>query len=125
MAVDENYIAVSQDAAWLTYSSADRALVAVNKKIRLLRDYQVAAVHALQKAASPNKHRFLFEMATGTGKTLLSAAIAKLYLRSENATRILFLVDRLELETQAWRNFNAYLANDGINTVIYKQKRRD
>jgi type I restriction enzyme R subunit len=64
-------------------------------------------------------------MATGTGKTLLSAAIAKLYLRSENATRILFLVDRLELETQAWRNFNAYLANDGINTVIYKQKRRD
>ena len=34
-------------------------------------------------------------------------------------------MDRLELETQAWKNFNAYLANDGISTVIYKQKRRD
>ncbi len=123
--VDENYIAVSQDAAWLSYSPADRAAVMVNKKIRLLRDYQLDAIRALQKAASPSQHRFLFEMATGTGKTLLSAAIAKLYLRSDNATRILFLVDRLELETQAWRNFNAYLANDGISTVIYKQKRRD
>ena len=97
----------------------------VNKKIRLLRDYQVEAIRALQKAAKPDKHRFLFEMATGTGKTLLSAAIAKLYLRTENATRILFLVDRLELERQAERNFRHYLANDGIDTVIYKQKRQD
>ena len=125
VAVDENYIAVSQDAAWLTYPDADRAAVMVNKKIRLLRDYQVAAIRALQKAAKPHAHRFLFEMATGTGKTLLSAAVAKLYLRTENATRILFLVDRLELENQAWKNFNAYLASDGIQTVIYKQKRRD
>jgi type I restriction enzyme R subunit len=123
--VDENYIAVSQDAAWLSYSPAERATVMVNKKIRLLRDYQVEAVRALQKAADPQNHRFLFEMATGTGKTLLSAAIAKLYLRTENATRILFLVDRLELETQAWKNFQAYLAADGISTVIYKQKRQD
>ena len=123
--VDENYIAVSQDAAWLTYSAAERETVMVNKKIRLLRDYQIEAVRALQKTASQTQHRFLFEMATGTGKTLLSAAIAKLYLRTDNATRILFLVDRLELETQAWRNFKAYLANDGIETVIYKQKRQD
>jgi type I restriction enzyme, R subunit len=123
--LDENYIAVSQDAAWLSYPPADSTAMMVNKKIRLLRDYQLDAICALQKAASPSQLRFLFEMATGTGKTLLSAAIAKLYLRTENATRILFLVDRLELEVQAWRNFNAYLANDGINTVIYKQKRRD
>ena len=65
--VDENYIAVSQDAAWLSYSSADRAAVMANKKVRLLHDYQVEAIRALQKAASPSQHRFLFEMATGTG----------------------------------------------------------
>jgi type I restriction enzyme R subunit len=80
---------------------------------------------ALQDAAANGKDRFLFEMATGTGKTLLSAGIAKLYLRTENATRILFLVDRLELEKQAERNFRDYLANDGIQTVIYKQRRDD
>lgn len=123
--VDEHYIALSQDANWLAYPEDERRLLMVNKKIRLLRDYQVAAVKALQAAASPMRHRFLFEMATGTGKTLLAAAIAKLYLRSGNATRVLFLVDRLELEKQAWKNFNAYLASDGISTVIYKQRRRD
>ncbi len=125
IAVDENYVAVSQDAKWPGYSPAERAEVAVNKKIRLLRDYQIAAIRALQQAALPGRHRFLFEMATGTGKTLLSAAVTKLYLRSENASRVLFLVDRLELERQAEKNFRSYLANDGIETVIYKQKRQD
>jgi type I restriction enzyme R subunit len=125
VAIDENYIAVSQDSAWLTYSAADRDTIQINKKIRLLRDYQLDAVGALQDDAANGKDRFLFEMATGTGKTLLSAAIAKLYLRTENATRILFLVDRLELEKQAERNFRDYLANDGIQTVIYKQRRDD
>ena len=36
--IDENYIAVSQDSAWMTYSAADRETFMVNKKIRLLRD---------------------------------------------------------------------------------------
>ena len=125
LTVEEDYIAVSQDSAWRTYLPAERARVQKDKKIRLLRDYQLAAVCALQQAARTGRHRFLFEMATGTGKTLLSAALAKLYLRSAQATRILFLVDRLELENQAWKNFNAYLAADGISTVIYKQKRDD
>jgi type I restriction enzyme R subunit len=128
--VDENYIAVSQDAAWLTYSSAERATAMVNKKIRLLlRDYQVAAgLKALQQArlCRAGTASFSFEMATGTGKTLLSAAIAKLYLRTENAHRILFLVDRLELEKQAWKNFNASTSpTTASDTVIYKQKRGD
>jgi type I restriction enzyme R subunit len=55
--VDENYIAVSQDAAWPAYSPADRATVQVNKKIRLLSDCQLAAVRKLQQDALPGKHR--------------------------------------------------------------------
>ena len=35
------------------------------------------------------------------GKTLTSAAVIKLFLRTGNARRVLFLVDRLELEDQA------------------------
>ena len=68
---------------------------------RTLRDYQVEAIHAIQKAAKAGKNRFLLEMATGTGKTTTSGAICKLFLRTGNASRILFLVDRIELETQA------------------------
>jgi hypothetical protein len=54
--------------------------------------------HALQRAVKDGKDRFPFEMATDTGKTLTAAAVIKLFLRSGNARRVLFLVDRLELE---------------------------
>ena len=123
--VDENYIAVSQDASWLNYTPEQRETVRVNQNIKLLRDYHVAGVAAMQKSYAKGNNRFLFEMATGTGKTLLSAAITKLFIRSGNANRVLFLVDRIELENQAWRNFIHYLAKDGISTVIYKEKRDD
>nr|MBA2761956.1 DEAD/DEAH box helicase family protein [Segetibacter sp.] len=66
----------------------------------------------------------LFEMATGTGKTLTSAAVIKLFLRTGNARRILFLVDRLELEDQADKAFKAYLKND-YRSVIFKENRDD
>jgi type I restriction enzyme R subunit len=82
------------------------------------------AVHALQRAVSEDKDRFLFEMATGTGKTLTAAAVIKLFLRSGNARRILFLVDRLELEDQAKKAFGGLLAAD-YKTVIFKENRDD
>jgi len=55
---------------------------------------------------------------------LTSAALIKLFLRSGNAQRVLFLVDRLELEDQAWKAFRKLLAND-YKAVIYKENRRD
>ena len=63
-------------------------------------------------------------MATGTGKTLTAAAVIKLFLRSGNARRVLFLVDRLELEDQAKKTFAALLSAD-FQTVIYKENRDD
>ena len=73
---------------------------------------------------SEGKDRFLFEMATGTGKTLTSAAIIRLFLRTKNARRVLFLVDRLELEDQAWKAFTNYLKPD-YSTYIYKENKTD
>jgi type I restriction enzyme R subunit len=58
-------------------------------------------------------------MATGSGKTLISAAVIKLFLRSGNAKRVLFLVDRIELENQAQKAFINYLGKD-YRSVIYK-----
>ncbi len=63
-------------------------------------------------------------MATGTGKTLTSAAVIRLFLRTENARRVLFLVDRLELEDQAWKAFTKYLKPD-YSTFIYKEHKSD
>lgn len=83
-----------------------------------LRDYQLAAIHAIQNAARAGKTRFLFEMATGTGKTSTAAAVCKLFLQTGNAKRILFLVDRIELEDQAVKAFKGIYGEDYfVNTV--------
>ncbi len=93
-------------------------------KLRFLRPYQVRAVQSIQKTIKEGRDRFLFEMATGTGKTLVSAAVIKLFLRTGNARRVLFLVDRLELEDQANKAFVSYLKND-YKSYIYKENRDD
>lgn len=98
--------------------------IEINLKLRFLRDYQVKAVKAVQQAVSEGKKRFLFEMATGTGKTLTAAAIIKLFYKTGNARRILFLVDRLELEEQARKDFGNYISND-LTIVVYKEKKND
>jgi type I restriction enzyme, R subunit len=95
-----------------------------NLKLRFLRYYQVEAIKAIQQAVSDGKKRFLLEMATGTGKTLTAAAIIKLFYKTGNARRVLFLVDRLELEEQARKDFTNYLKND-LTTVVYKEKKND
>ena len=95
-----------------------------NLKLRFLRYYQVEAIKAVQQWVSEGKKRFLLEMATGTGKTLTAAALIKLFYRTGNARRVLFLVDRLELEEQARKDFTNYLKND-ITTVVYKEKKND
>ena len=60
----------------------------------------------------------------GTGKTLTAAAVIKLFLRTGNARRVLFLVDRLELEDQANKAFVFLLKND-YQSTIYKENRGD
>ena len=126
--VRDDYIVLTQrpgyasEAAWL--NEAERPGFQQAHNLRFLRDYQLRAVHALQRAVRDGKDRFLFEMATGTGKTLTAAAVVKLFLRSANAGRVLFLVDRLELEEQARKVLDALLASD-YTTVVYKENRDD
>ncbi|MCX6145547.1 MAG: DEAD/DEAH box helicase family protein, partial [Ignavibacteriales bacterium] len=110
------------EAAW--HNEAERPGYIQANKLRFLRPYQLKAIYALQQAVKESKDRFLFEMATGTGKTLTAAAVIKLFLRSGNARRVLFLVDRLELEDQAKKAFVALLSAD-FQTVIYKENRDD
>lgn len=126
--VESDYIVLTQrpgyktEAGWIQEQERD-AFVKSNG-LRFLRQYQLKALHLLQKAVSEGSDRFLFEMATGTGKTLTSAAAIKLFLRTRNANRVLFLVDRLELEVQAKKAFDFLLRNDA-RTVIYKENRDD
>jgi len=126
--VNDDYIALTQNPNFKDdprYQEEETRIKYLwDEGLRILRSYQLKSIHALQKSAENGNDRFLFEMATGTGKTLISAAIIKLFLRTGNAKRILFLVDRLELEDQAQKNFVQYLSND-FQSVIYKQNRDD
>lgn len=126
--IERDYIALTQmpgyasEAGWK--NETEQPAFIEKNKLRFLRDYQKRAVHSVQRAAKKGAVRFLFEMATGTGKTLTSAAIIKLFLRTGNARRVLFLVDRIELEVQAEKAFKALLKND-FTCVIYKEQRDD
>ena len=127
--VGDGYIVLTQrpnyaaEAGWR--NEAERPGYIQAHGLRFLRDYQLRAIYRLQRAVRDGRDRFLFEMATGTGKTLVAAAAIKLFLRTGNARRVLFLVDRLELEDQAAiKSFVPCLAND-FDTVIYKEKRDD
>jgi type I restriction enzyme R subunit len=126
--IGDDYVVLTQrpgyasEAAWKNESERPR-FIELNS-LRFLRPYQKNAITAIQQAVRRGNDRFLLEMATGTGKTLTSAAIIKLFLRTGNARRVLFLVDRLELETQAWKAFDKVLKND-YRCVIYKENRDD
>ena len=124
--IDRTYIARSQMPELLEhpdYINENTRKDFVDKnKLKILRSYQVNAIKAVQKSANNGKKRFLLEMATGTGKTLTCAAIIKLFLKTGNAQRVLFLVDRIELENQAKKSFRQSIGKDYI-VKVWKEER--
>ena len=124
--VNQNYIISTQMpnfAADPDFKDSNKVKDFMKKNnLKQMRPYQLQALKTIQEAAKNGSQRFLFEMATGTGKTLISAAVIKMFLKSGNAKRVLFLVDRLELEEQAYKAFIQYLGKD-YRTVIYKDNR--
>ena len=126
--IENDYVTLTQFPKYKQhpdYLDEDNKDDFINKnKLKFLRDYQLNAVHAVQKGIKEGKDRFLLEMATGTGKTLTSTAIMKMFLRLYKVKRVLFLVDRIELENQAKTEFNEILSND-FQTVIWKENTSD
>ncbi|HLG15663.1 MAG TPA: DEAD/DEAH box helicase family protein [Blastocatellia bacterium] len=126
--IEADYVALTQnpnyanDPRW--NDPVDRDSFIKDMDLKFLRPYQLRAISKLRDAVKDGATRFLFEMATGTGKTLTAAAVIKLFIRTGNAKRVLFLVDRLELEEQARKNLVRWLKSD-FTTVIYKENRDD
>ncbi len=131
MNIDKYFVALSQEpsleisSAWKTGDDDLIFKYCMENDIRVLRHYQLGAIKSVQTAIKDGKTRFLLEMATGTGKTLTSAGIIKMFIRSEVAKRVLFLVDRIELENQAKKDLSKYLSKDGIKVDIYKENKQD
>jgi type I restriction enzyme R subunit len=66
-----------------------------------LRPYQRGAIEAAEAAIGAGQREILLAMATGTGKTKTCVALIYRLLKTGRFRRVLFLVDRSELGTQA------------------------
>jgi type I restriction enzyme R subunit len=88
-----------------------------------LRRYQIEAMGEIARLFDmAGRRKFLLEMATGTGKTLLCAALIRRFLSTRNAERVLFIVDRIELAKQTMEDFAVVLPE--FKPVIFKSARR-
>jgi type I restriction enzyme R subunit len=75
-----------------------------------LRRCQTRALDEIAKRYDgEGRRKFLLEMATGTGKTLLCAALIRRFLTTRNAERVLFIVDHIELAKQTKEEFDVAL----------------
>ena len=70
-----------------------------------LREYQVKAIKAAEKAVIDGQREVLLAMATGTGKTRTVLGMIYRFLKTNRFKRILFLVDRTSLGDQGFRCF--------------------
>jgi type I restriction enzyme R subunit len=73
-----------------------------------LRPYQRAAIAKVEERVALGQRDLLLAMATGTGKTRTCVSLLYRFIRAKRFRRILFLVDRTELGTQA---------NDAFSTI--------
>ncbi|OKL38557.1 type I restriction-modification system endonuclease [Pontibacter flavimaris] len=72
-----------------------------------LREYQIKAIQAVEQKLiqQPEERRALIAMATGTGKTRTVIGLCYHLIQTNRFNRILFLVDRTLLGTQALNSF--------------------
>jgi len=87
-----------------------------------VRPYQLKCLETADRAIVTGRRRMLFEMATGTGKTLTIAMLMKRWFQAATISRVLFLADRIELAKQARDTFVDYL-RDWPSVLLYGGKR--
>lgn len=86
------------------------------------RPYQLKCIEEADKALIAGRRRMLFEMATGTGKTLTIAMLMKRWFQAAMISKVLFLADRIELAKQAKETFDDYL-RDWPSKLLYGGKK--
>lgn len=106
--------------------------------LKVLRSYQYYAAHAISDKVAktdwknPNRLGGFIWHTTGAGKTMTSFKTAQLIANSNDADKVVFLLDRIELGTQtlqAYRDFagdgNTVQATEDSGVLINKLKSTD
>lgn len=82
-----------------------------DKVLMALRPYQVYAVEALIKRATETNNNGYIWHTTGSGKTLTSFKTSQILSREPNINKVIFLVDRKDLDSQTLAEFNKFENN--------------
>lgn len=89
------------------------------KILMVLRPYQYYAVEALiDRVKNSVKNGYIWHT-TGSGKTLTSFKASQILTKMPNIHKVVFVVDRKDLDDQTTREFNSFSANsvDGTNNT--------
>jgi type I restriction enzyme R subunit len=98
---------------------------AINAQI-VNRGYQHEAIRRIAEEFESQKRRALLVMATGTGKTRTAMGLVDLFLRTNQARRILFLADRDALVDQALKDgFKAHLPHEPRDRIYTQHIDKD
>ncbi len=85
-----------------------------NKKLIILRPYQIHAIEAMRTASKEGKSGFIWHT-TGSGKTMTSyKATRNLLMDIPSIQKTVFLIDRKDLDMQTKGAFQSYANNDTI-----------
>ncbi|MYF00725.1 MAG: type I restriction endonuclease subunit R, partial [Gammaproteobacteria bacterium] len=109
----------------------------VDRKLLVMRPYQIAATEQiLQRIATSTNHRQLGTLAaggyiwhtTGSGKTLTSFKAAQLVRNLPEIDKVLFVVDRKDLDYQTmceYERFEKGAANSNVSTAVLQRQLED
>ncbi len=86
-------------------------LIASERKLLMMRPYQIYAVKAIVDCIDQNCGNGYIWHTTGSGKTLTSFKAATLLKTDENIHKCLFVVDRKDLDRQTREEFNRFQEN--------------
>jgi type I restriction enzyme, R subunit len=90
-----------------------------------LRPHQLEAWDAISHNYDDGKRSFLLEMATGTGKTVLASLVISKFLRTNNASNVLFIVDRKSLAIQTKGAFERLLKGVSATGTYWGNNRKN
>ena len=86
-------------------------LIASEKKLLMMRAYQIYAVKAIVECIDQNSGNGYVWHTTGSGKTLTSFKASTLLKTNESIYKCLFVVDRKDLDRQTREEFNRFQEN--------------
>lgn len=104
-------------------------MLETSKSLMVLRPYQIYAVQKIVAHVQDSQQNGYIWHTTGSGKTLTSFKASQIIMKMPDVEKVLFVVDRNDLDTQTSREFNAFKADsvdstDSTHTLVKQLDQR-